>query len=110
MIRAIGVDMEEISRFSKNKYEERRSFYERIFSTREIQYCMNKSDPYPHFTARFCAKEATLKALKNKRIKMTDIEVIVKNNKPALSLPSTHNAFVSLSHTEKYAIAFVIIV
>jgi holo-[acyl-carrier protein] synthase len=109
MIKSVGVDMEEISRFSKSKYNEKQSFYKKIFSPGEIKYCLSKKNPYPHFTVRFCAKEAVLKALKNKRLKMTEIEVVLKSNKPELRLPFPCNAVLSLSHTEKYAIAVVII-
>ena len=106
---SIGVDIEEISRFSKNKYKKRKSFYEKIFTPKEIDYCLSKLNPYPHFTARFCAKEAVLKALQNQKIMLSDIEIIMKDNKPLLKLPNGHCGLVSLSHTEKYAIAFVIL-
>lgn len=108
-IRSIGVDMEEISRFSHNKYENKKLFYEKIFSAEEIKYCLSKSNPYPHFAVRFCAKEAALKALKNKKIHLSDIEVIIKDKKPILNLPRGEHGLVSLSHTKKYALAFVVI-
>lgn len=108
-IKSIGVDMEEISRFSRNKYGKKKSFYRKIFSHSEIKYCLSKSNPYPHFAVRFCAKEATLKALSNNKISLSDIEVIIKNKKPILNLPHGNHGLVSLSHTNKYAIAFVMI-
>lgn len=108
-IRSIGVDMEEISRFSRNKYENKKSFYKKIFTSDEIKYCLSKPNPYSHFTVRFCAKEATLKALKNSKINLSDIEVKMKNKKPILNLPDGQHGLVSLSHTNKYAIAFVVI-
>lgn len=106
---AIGVDIEDVSRFSSKKYEQKKSFYTKIFTKQEIDYCLKKSNPYPHFTARFCAKEATIKALKNKKIKLFEIEITVKNNEPILNLPKGKKGFVSISHTEKYAIAFVML-
>jgi len=106
---AIGVDIEDVSRFSSKKYEQKKSFYTKIFTKQEIDYCLKKSNPYPHFTARFCAKEATIKALKNKKIKLFEIEITVKNNEPILNLPKARKGFISLSHTEKYAIAFVML-
>lgn len=105
---SIGIDIEEISRFSKLKYEKSKSFYEKIFTPQEIKYCLSKSNPYPHFTARFCAKEAVLKAL-NQQIKLTNIEIIMRNKKAVLNLPTHKQALLSLSHTKKYAIAFVLI-
>lgn len=105
----IGVDIEEISRFSCKKYENNRNFYAKIFTPKEIKYCLNKSNPYPHFTVRFCAKEAVLKAFKNNKFAFTDIEIKMKNKKPILSLPLGQKALISMSHTNKYAIAFVIL-
>ena len=34
-----------------------------LFTDGERAYCRGRSDPWPHFAARFAAKEATLKAL-----------------------------------------------
>lgn len=104
----IGIDIEEIERFSKMPYEQKKSFYEKIFSYDEIKYCLSKADPYPHFTVRFCAKEATIKALYNKKLNMPEIEVEIKKSKPFLKLPFSHNASISLSHTKKFATAFVL--
>ncbi len=101
--------MEEIERFSKNSYKKKKKLYEKIFTKKEIEYCLSKSNPYPHFTVRFCAKEAALKALKNQKIKLTDIEIKMKDNRPLLNLPDNQKGIVSLSHTRKYAIAIVII-
>jgi len=108
-IKSIGLDVEEISRFAKNRYEEKKSFYEKIFTPAEIQYCLSKSNPYPHFTARFCAKEATVKALNNKRINFLDIEIKVNNNKPVIKICNEKNVLVSISHTREHAFACVII-
>lgn len=106
---SVGVDIENISNFSRNKYGNRRSFYEKIFSPSEIKYCLSKPNPYPHFTARFCAKEAAIKALGNDKILLSDIEICIKNKKPILRLHNRKKGIVSLSHTNDYAIAFVII-
>ena len=105
----MGIDIEEVSRFSTNKYEDNKSFYKKIFSENEIKYCLNMVNPYPHFTARFCAKEATIKALNNKKINLRDIEIENKQNIPILKLPLNVKSLVSLSHTKKYAVACVII-
>ena len=105
----IGIDIEEISRFSSKQYDTNKSFYNKIFTKHEIDYCIKKTNPHPHFTARFCAKEAAIKALKNKKINLHEIEIIMNENIPTLNLPIEKKANVSLSHTETYAIAIVII-
>ncbi|PYM91639.1 MAG: holo-[acyl-carrier-protein] synthase [Candidatus Rokuibacteriota bacterium] len=38
-------------------------FLQRVFTEGEIAYCRRRSDPAPHFAARFAAKEAGFKAL-----------------------------------------------
>ena len=106
---SIGIDIEEVSKFSSKKYENQKSFYNKIFTKQEIDYCLKKNNPYPHFTARFCAKEAAVKALKNKKINLLDIEIIIKNKGPLIKLPNGKRGVVSLSHTETYAIAIVML-
>jgi len=108
MVMNVGIDIEEISRFSSINYSKRKSFYQKIFTRQEIDYCLTFSNPYPHFTIRFCAKEAAIKAL-DEKIKFTDIEIQIDTNKPTIKLPKNKNGIVSLSHTQKYAIACVII-
>jgi len=106
---SIGTDIEEVSKFRNKKYSENISFYKKIFTDDEINYCLEKVDPYPHFTARFCAKEATIKALENEKYLLNEIEIKLKNNKPILVLPQSISSMISLSHTENYAIAFVML-
>jgi len=78
---SIGVDIEDISRFSKLSYTSKKSFYDKIFTKKEIKYCLSKKNPYPHFTVRFCAKEATIKALENSNLSLKEIEIKMKNEK-----------------------------
>ena len=108
-IKGIGIDIEKISRFSKIKYEEKPSFYEKIFTDKEIKFCLKKPNPYQHFAVRFCAKEATIKALNSQKINLRDIEIRMRRKKPYLILPNNYSGLLSLSHTKDYAIAFVII-
>jgi len=104
----IGVDVEEISRFSKMNYKEHLNFYKKIFSHDEIEYCLQKADPYPHFAVRFCAKEAAIKAFTNHKLSLKDSEVIIKNQKPSLKVLGKYDAKVSLSHSPSTAIAVVL--
>ena len=103
----VGIDIEEISRFTKLKYEKHRNFYEKIFSQNEIDYCLQKADPYPHFTVRFCAKEAAIKALGDEKIGLKNIEVVMKNKVPSLKISGKQITKVSLSHSQNTAIAIV---
>ena len=102
------MDIEEIDRFSEKKYEENQSFYSKIFTSQEIEYCLSKPNPYPHFAVRFCAKEAAIKAF-DRKLRLTEIEVYLKNKKPFLktSLLDDDDVSVSLSHSKNFAVAVV---
>ena len=115
-MRGIGVDIEIVERFRKRPYEKNRKFYKRIFTEKEIKYCLRKRDPYPHFTGRFAAKEAFIKAVNSiDGLYFKDIEVLnSESGKPYLKLKkqskvSPSSIFLSISHTEFHAISFVII-
>ncbi len=108
---AIGVDIEDISRF-KDKPD---SFYSRIFSVEEIEYCKRFPEPEGHYAVRFCAKEAVIKALSAFGISavLSDVEVFHdKNGCPQIKINEKLNKKVkfqlSLSHDKSKAVAFVI--
>ena len=56
----IGVDIIEIERVKKAA-ERNPRFLDRVFTSRELGYCMKKANPYPSLAARFAAKEALRK-------------------------------------------------
>lgn len=108
----IGVDIEDINRF----VDKTEKFFDRIFSKEEIRYCLSKSKPQEHFAVRFCAKEATIKALSGYGIKnlvISDIEVFHdENNCPQIrttkQLEQDYEIQLSLSHDKTKAVAFVV--
>lgn len=109
MVKNIGVDIAEVQRFRKLPYKSNSDFYKKIFTEAEIKYCSSKDDPYPHFTARFAAKEAVLKALSSTIYKIKGIEILNKNNgAPFVKTKAKGKFLLSLSHTKNQAIAFVI--
>lgn len=108
---AIGVDIEDIERF-KGKSDE---FLNRVFTDVELEYCLKYSKPESHLAARFCAKEAVVKALTAldiENVSYKDIEVF-HNEKhcPQIRIlkPIDKNVIfqLSLSHDRTKAIAFV---
>jgi holo-[acyl-carrier protein] synthase len=58
-----GVDLVQVPRI-REVMERQPRFEEAIFTEGERAYCRRRADPYPHFAARFAAKEAVLKALR----------------------------------------------
>lgn len=108
---AVGVDIEDIKRF-ENKNED---FYDRLFTKNEQEYCRKSKTSASHFAGRFCAKEATYKALCALGINQPDfkkIEVLNRENGvPELILHGVEGLAtqLSLSHEREKAIAFVIV-
>ncbi|HBT81305.1 hypothetical protein A2757_01365 [Candidatus Giovannonibacteria bacterium RIFCSPHIGHO2_01_FULL_48_47] len=110
VIVGIGADIESIARFRNLPYKENKPFYRKIFTKKELEYCTAKADPYPHFAARFCAKEAGLKAL-GRATDLKNIEIIYKSGTPRLRINGCQDLkiFASLSHAKDWALAFVIL-
>ncbi|MCP4724649.1 MAG: holo-[acyl-carrier-protein] synthase [bacterium] len=120
-IAGIGVDIEQIKRFSEKPFKDNENFYKKLFSDNEIEYCLRMKNPYPNFTARFCAKEALWKALSNIiSITWHDIEIrnddngkpvfcILTTDKKKAAILSKFKIFVSLSHDKENAVAYVIV-
>lgn len=123
MVKGIGVDIVEINRIKKADKRSKDEFIRKIFTYDEISYCKSQKNPYQHFAARFAAKEALLKSFGLgilDGISLKDIEIKNgKNNRPYINLKNKllllkkkkniKNIFVSLSHFNRYAVAFVII-
>lgn len=108
----IGCDIENIKKFKSLNYNKNKSFYNKIFTKREIKYCLGKSKPYLHFTGRFCAKEAIIKALGTKKIfQIKDVEII--NNQQggpkAIVKNRKTNVLLSISYCDNHTIAFCLI-
>lgn len=108
----IGVDIEDISRFE----DKETAFLERVFTKTEMEYCLSKRNPAPHFAARFCAKEAVFKALSSAGVNdvlITHIEVFNDDNGCPrirfLNPDIKYKVNISLSHDKKKAIAFAML-
>ena len=66
---SIGIDIEDISRFDKYSTDKKNRFLEKIYTPSEIDYCFSYRNPSKHLAARYCAKEACVKALTKLGIK-----------------------------------------
>ena len=107
----IGIDIIEVSRFRRKKYEENRNFYKKIFVKSEINYCLKFKNSAERFAGKFAIKEAAIKAIPEK-IVPHDIEIVYVNRKPAIrlknSLRKKYDFVVSVSHEKEFAIGIVI--
>lgn len=112
---SIGTDIEDLSRFEGKNPENDMLFFRKIYTNSEIEYCFSHKNPASHLCARFCAKEAVVKALSDFDIKdvyYRDIEIlnredgspfVVLNKYPHLSVK------ISLSHCKTYAVAMALV-
>jgi holo-[acyl-carrier protein] synthase len=117
----VGVDLEEVGPFRKKHPVRDGRFLRRVFSRAELAYCREFRDPAPRLAARFCAKEALIKAAApHARLLISDAEVAHEDSgRPFLKARSaraevlrffrTHDTLVSLSHKDRLAIAFVVV-
>jgi len=115
MIKGIGIDIIEIDRIKDAISTHGDKFLSRIFTAKEISYCsIRKKLKFPELAVRFAAKEAYSKAIGTgiKGIRFKEIEVVNnKNGKPHIALSGKVDSKVhlSLSHSENYAVASVVI-
>ncbi len=121
MMYGVGTDLVEVARIERILKKWRERFTLKVFSDREIRYCSEKVCPARHFAARFAAKEAFLKGLglgMGNGVRFRDVEVINRaEGKPVLELherardmierAGIRGSHLSISHTERYAMAFV---
>ena len=113
-----GVDIVEIPRVRRVAERYGLRFLRRIYTEREIAYCRGRA---PQLASRFAAKEAVMKALGTgvRGVRWRDIEVQRDRGRaPTIQLHGTALAraerlgvdhlAVALSHSEAYAVAFVV--
>jgi len=106
----IGIDIIEVSRFRRKKYEENRNFYKKIFVKSEINYCLKFKNSAERFAGKFAIKEAVIKSISGK-IGFLDIETSHLKSKPIVRIKKSrekYNFIASLSHENDFAVAVVI--
>lgn len=120
---SVGNDLVENIRIRELYEKYGKKFLTKVFTEQEAEYCISKKDPVPYLSARFACKEAFIKAIdlpKNMFPDMTEIELCgtefgkkeMKLHGKAKELfdKSEYSAWtVSITHTENYAEAVVIL-
>jgi holo-[acyl-carrier protein] synthase len=117
-----GVDIIEVPRIQAAVERWNGRFEERVYTESERNYCRSKARPYPSYAARFAAKEAAMKALGTgwNGVDWKEIEVVRgERGKPTIRFYGRalerfralggRDTRLSLSHTENYAIAQVLL-
>jgi phosphopantetheine--protein transferase-like protein len=113
----VGVDCEDVERWRKMLLKLRNGPQAKLFSSSEHRYCSSFKDPAPHYAARWCAKEALVKAVSPFcQIDLRKVEVVNhQDGRPYFLLNDPEAATlnlairVSLAHTRKTAMAVVMV-
>jgi len=106
----VGIDITDITDFKKIPYQKKPGFYQSIFQSSEIDYCLKFQDSSSHFAGKFALKEAVKKSISDD-IYISKIETFHVNSKPMIKLLDSAKKYVfrtSISHEGNYAIAIVI--
>ncbi len=117
---SVGIDLVEVSKIRASHKRFGRRFLAKVLTKEEMAYCRKKKNFYQSVSARFAAKEAFKKALSiywAEPISWQEVEVVEGKNKvPELKLSQrltrilgNKQIALSLSHTENFAIAIVLI-
>ncbi len=113
---SIGCDIEDILRFKNKTLENDMDFLNRVFTQKELDYSFKSKNFAQHLCARFCAKEAVIKALSDFKITdvyYSDIEITNKENGAPVAKIEKYPEIkikISLSHCKTYAIANVLLI
>ena len=120
----IGTDITECLRIARMIDRHGELFIGRVYTPEEIRYCQSRKQATQHFTGRWAAKEAVLKALGTgwtRGISWRDIEVLNEpGGKPvvilrdgarkvakSLGIVKMH---ISISHCRSHAVAYALAV
>jgi len=122
MIVGCGIDIVEIGRIKELRERYQEKFLNYLFTEGEKNYCCKKNRVDIHLAGRFAAKEALLKALGDnvkQKLRWRDLEILNnEQGKPEVFLfgqartlveKQIKNIFLTISHTQNYAIAQVIL-
>lgn len=115
-----GIDIVDIERFKLTALRTP-ALLNRLFTDAELDYCMQRANPYPGLAVRFAAKEAVKKlgSSLQKGVKFQDIEIVNDEmGKPEVKLhgrayqqhfeAGMGAITISLSHSQNQAIAMAV--
>ena len=88
----IGIDIIEVSRFRRKKYEENRNFYKKIFVKSEINYCLKFKNSAERFAGKFALKEALIKSI-DRKIRFSEIETSHLKSKPIVRIKKSREKY-----------------
>ena len=114
----VGIDLLDIARLER-ALERRPRLAERVFTEDERSYAEARAHPARHLAARFCAKEAVVKALGLTQWSFHEVELVATEAAPEVRLSGKAadrarelgaRPVVSLTHTDTTAGAMALLV
>ncbi|MDP2689047.1 MAG: holo-ACP synthase [Deltaproteobacteria bacterium] len=112
MIHGIGIDVVDVERFRFAMERWGGRLTRRLFTEKELDYCMRQRRPERHLAARFAAKVSLFKAL-GYALPFTEVEVERGGDgRPALSAPGMGKGLrpnLSISHEGALSLAETIV-
>jgi holo-[acyl-carrier protein] synthase len=114
----VGIDLLEVARL-RERLEHRPTLEERLFTEGERIYARDQQDPVQHLAARFCAKEAVVKALALDRFEGHEVELVGGGAEVTVALSGEAErkaadlgvrVLVSMSHVGELACAVALVV
>ena len=120
----IGTDITECLRIARMIERHGELFVNRVYTPEEIKYCQSRAQSTQHFTGRWAAKEAILKALGTgwrKGITWRDVEIrnepggrptvaVLGGTKEVVQRLGITKLLVSISHCRTHATAYAMAV
>lgn len=107
MIKGLGTDIVQVSRFQKRDLS---SWRGRIFTENEWEYAFSHSVPGINLAGIWAAKESFIKASGRKDIELKKIEILhKKSGKPFINIEYNGIIHLSISHEKDFATAVVVI-
>ena len=106
----VGIDILSVKKFKTKPFDKNESFYQKIFSESEIEYCLKFKNSHEKFAGKFALKEALIKSI-DRKISFSEIETSYSKLKPIIKIKKSkmeYDFIASLSHESDFAIAAVI--
>lgn len=122
MIAGVGIDLVELKRFAAALRRQGAPLLKKLFTPAERRYCDSRKNRIPHYSARFAAKEAVLKALGtgwSGGIRWTDVEIVRDKSGPVTvrlagraketaARRKIRRVHLSITHAESHAAAVAV--
>lgn len=104
----IGIDIQKINSFKD--FNKNKKFYEKVFTDKEIDFCLKRTDYKSCFCGKFCIKESIIKIF-DKSLGPKEIEILnTQNGRPYVKIKSKlrKDLKVSLSHSKEVCVGVAI--